>query len=251
MGEAAEFRLAPIQVPSSAEAFADELRRRILSGELPPGSTLPSERTLMGQSQLSRAIVREGLRELRHQGLISTRRGSSGGSVVSRPSHQDLTEAIDLFALAHGIGAEGPLLRETREVIEPWCAALAAARRSEADLERIDTCHRVAVERLRDQEAYLAAAADWHLAIADASQNTLLSALLSIRLDGQMVAARKARNSTIKRRRESLEVHLAIGDAIADRAPREARDLMAQHCSDATGLLIDRLEQEARRPPVT
>ena len=247
MGEAVEFQLAPIQVPSSAEAFAEQLRSRILSGEITPGSTLPSERALMEQSQLSRAIVREGLRELRHQGLISTRRGSTGGSVVSRPSREDLTEAIDLFALAHGIGPEGPLLRETREVVEPWCAALAAARRSESDLERIDACHLAAVERIRDIDAYSAAAADWHLAVAAASQNSLLSALLSIRLDGQMIAARKARNSTVKRRRESLEVHLAIAEAIRERRPREAHDLMAHHCSDGKNLLIDRLEQEAAR----
>lgn len=210
---------------------------------------LSPERVLMEQSGLSRAVVRDGLRELKHQGLIRTSPGRHGGSIVSRPTPQDLTRSMDIFVLSNGL-AGAPELRETREVVEPWCAAFAATRRTEADLDLIDEAHRRCVERVDDHEVYLRASQRWHVAVSQASHHPLLSAIMHLQLDDQIRAARLARNSTADLRRAGLETHRTIAEAIRRRDPKEAFRLMSVHCTDDPDSLLDRLESEARATDV-
>lgn len=56
-------------------ALADELRRRIAAGLLPPGAPLPSETALINESGLSRGMVREAIKLLRDEGLVITEQG--------------------------------------------------------------------------------------------------------------------------------------------------------------------------------
>ena len=78
-------RLAPMKVPKASDVLANELRERILSGEFPEGTSLPPERDMVVQTQMSRTTVREALRILEVQGLIRIRTGRSGGAFVQRP----------------------------------------------------------------------------------------------------------------------------------------------------------------------
>ena len=55
-------RLTPMPVPKASDVLADDLRERILLGEFPEGTALPTERDLVTQTQMSRATVREALR---------------------------------------------------------------------------------------------------------------------------------------------------------------------------------------------
>src|ERR1700747_630467 len=75
-------RLTPLPVPKASEGLADDLRERILLGEFPEGTALPTERDLVAQTQMSRATVREALRILEGQGLISIKTGRAGGDYV-------------------------------------------------------------------------------------------------------------------------------------------------------------------------
>ena len=58
---------------------ADQIRAAIIEGELGPGEPLPTERRLCDQLGVSRASVREALRSLQAQGLVSERRSSPRG----------------------------------------------------------------------------------------------------------------------------------------------------------------------------
>jgi DNA-binding FadR family transcriptional regulator len=111
--------LGPVDVPKAADVLANLLRDRILSGEIAEGEALPPERTLVEQSRLSRASVREALRILKQQGLIVTRPGRGGGSVVARPSADDLVGSLDLYLRGQGWGRGNTTLLEAREIIEP------------------------------------------------------------------------------------------------------------------------------------
>ena len=70
-------RLAPMQVPKASDVLANDLRERILSGEFPEGTSLPPERDMVVQTQMSRTTVREALRILEVQGLVRIRTGRS------------------------------------------------------------------------------------------------------------------------------------------------------------------------------
>jgi len=78
-------RLDTLKVPRASELVAEKLRSLIVTGEVPPGAGLPSEKELVAQLGVSRATLREALRMLESEGLIATRPGPKGGIVVQKP----------------------------------------------------------------------------------------------------------------------------------------------------------------------
>jgi len=82
------------RVLKAYEQIAEQLRDLIMSGELAPGERLPNEANLARQFGVSRATVRESLRVLSAQNLIRTAKGSGGGSYVTLPTIDHLSEFI-------------------------------------------------------------------------------------------------------------------------------------------------------------
>lgn len=117
----------PIQKrPKAAEIVAAELRRQIVTGRLKPGDKLHPENVLVTEFGISRPTLREALRLLESESLITISRGKHGGARVS---------SIDLSAAARQVGVflqlEGATLHDVwlaRTVIEPPAAALLAGR---------------------------------------------------------------------------------------------------------------------------
>src|SRR6202171_1593971 len=128
--------LNPVEVPKASDVLARELRERILSGELAEGTTLPAERELVKQTQMSRATVREALRILEVQNLVRVRAGRAGGAFVQRPTTKSMANSVTLMIRGQKIKLAD--LMETREALEPFGAALAARNRTEADLSELD-----------------------------------------------------------------------------------------------------------------
>ncbi|MEO8752259.1 MAG: GntR family transcriptional regulator, partial [Casimicrobiaceae bacterium] len=87
-------KLGPIHVPRSSEVLASQLRVHILDGSIADGMSLPAERDLVVQTGLSRGSVREALRILHTEGLITTRPGRLGGSVARRPGDDALARYV-------------------------------------------------------------------------------------------------------------------------------------------------------------
>jgi len=77
-----------IRVPKIAELIAEQIQDGITAGRLRAGDSLPSEAAIMASFGASRPPVREALRILESDGLISVRRGSKGGIWVVRPDHR-------------------------------------------------------------------------------------------------------------------------------------------------------------------
>jgi DNA-binding FadR family transcriptional regulator len=75
----------PIKVDKKSDLIARELRNRIIRGELTEGDSLPSEAELIEQFGISRPTLREALRILEADSMISIRRGSRGGPIVHLP----------------------------------------------------------------------------------------------------------------------------------------------------------------------
>lgn len=221
--------ITPLKVPKPAELFADMLRERIFSGEFPAGEALPPERVLVEQSHLSRATVREALGALKQQGLLLTRPGRTGGSIVSKPTQEDLVGSIDIFVQSQGWDSETRTLVESREIIEPWCAGLAAHRRSDQELAEMQR-HNDAMEAHLDQvESYLAASSAWHVAVATASHNTLLSAFMHASRQALMTGSSVTRFHEHAAREQTWQAHLAVTEAISDQDAGRAYELMGGH----------------------
>jgi DNA-binding FadR family transcriptional regulator len=113
----------------AAVTVAAELRRQIATGMLKPGDKLQPESVLQTEFSISRPTLREALRVLESESLISIRRGKHGGASVS---------SVDLGPIANQVGIflqiEGTTLQDVwfaRTVIEPPAARLLAERGDE------------------------------------------------------------------------------------------------------------------------
>jgi DNA-binding FadR family transcriptional regulator len=168
--------------PPAYQELADEIRSQIVSGRLRPGERLPTEPQLCARSGLSRSTVREALRLLSSQHLIVTTRGVTGGSFVAEPSAERLGDSLvtALRVLGSGRTLGSDQFLEMREMLEVPGAALAAARRTDADLAALRE-HLVHPEGSgADQavlDARLVAYGRFHAALATAVHNPLYTVL--------------------------------------------------------------------------
>ena len=116
------------RVRKSYEQVADQLRELIVSGRLAQGERLPTETLLSAEVGVSRATVREALRLLAAQGLIRTTKGAGGGSFVTMPSVDHISDSLSsniaLLADARDLTLED--LIEARELLEVPAARFAA-----------------------------------------------------------------------------------------------------------------------------
>lgn len=167
--------LGAINVPKSCDVLAERLQEQILGGTYPPGSSLPTERELVSTTGLGRGSVREALRILEAQGLVRTRAGRYGGSVVSKPTDALLASHISLFAKGHSVSLRA--LVEARQALEPMVATLAARNRTEDDLATLQAVSaRLDAAAVDDVPRFLMENVNWHTALAVASHNDLLRA---------------------------------------------------------------------------
>ncbi|WP_339948092.1 FCD domain-containing protein [uncultured Albimonas sp.] len=217
-------KLNPIAVSRPAEQLANSLKERIVEGAIPQGHSF-KEQELVDLSGLSRSSVREAMRLLESWGLVESRRGRNGGYVATRGGIEPLAASLDIYMRSGE--AEVAELMEILEIIEPGLAALAARRRTEADLAAM----RAALAELAsetDSDRFVRKNHAWHMALARASRNAVLGAvhealgpaLIDPRLEGFADAGIRSQVLHIARRIiEAIEA----GDAEA------ARRRMARH----------------------
>ena len=169
--------LRRVQGRKGYHALADHLREQILSGSMPDGTALPNERVLGGRNGLSRGSVREALRMLEVEGLVSTKPGRNGGSLTQRPGPANVSRSVAAFVRGQRIPFDAVL--EAREMLEPTLAALAAANRTGTDLDAIAAALADMIAAGDDNAGFVAANSGWHWAIAEASHNALLVAMIA------------------------------------------------------------------------
>ncbi len=203
------------------ELVAERLRQRVVQGELQAGERLPNEAVLATDFGVSRATVREALRVLATQSLIRTSKGAGGGSYVTLPSVNGVSEyvqsSISLLADADDVTLEE--LLEARELLEVPAARLAAARRGEEELERLRNAIPDEPLRLGTQRQFVYNQ-DFHLAVIDGCRNALLAiaaqpvfAVLQRNLARSKLGARFHR--TINEHHRAIAAAIEAGDADA------------------------------------
>ena len=215
-----------MHVPKASDVLASDLRERILSGEFPAGTSLPPERDMVTQTQMSRTTVREALRILEVQGLVRIRTGRSGGAFVQRLDGDSVANSVSL--LIRGRQIRMAALLEAREGIEPVCARLAAQYRTDADLERLAEAN-AAIAAAGPLEDFLQANVDWHVAVAAASHNELLTGFMAA-LSRAIYASTDNRGFVdAEVRRTAIRAHVKITEAIRAQDMDAALRRMTRH----------------------
>ncbi|GGJ62874.1 FadR/GntR family transcriptional regulator [Streptomyces brasiliensis] len=127
--------LQPPRLPKMAELIANQLRRQIVRGQLAEGEALPSEAELLERFGVSRPTLREALRVLESESLITVRRGAHGGARVQVPNI-DVAARYAGFVLEHR-GTTLADVYEARILLEPPIVGLLAGRRTDQDVQRL------------------------------------------------------------------------------------------------------------------
>lgn len=219
--------IGDIEVPRASDVLAERLRRRILEGALPYGTWLPTERELAADTQLSRGTVRDALRVLEAEGLVETRTGRNGGTVVRRPDASALVRSLNVFVRGRGIRMRS--LLEIRELIEPECAALAAERRTDESLAGLEEVSVRLTASAAELPAFLDLNVQWHVAIAEASHNELLGAFMqALSMEIRQATDVDGLNSEDVVT-HTVRAHARILDAIRAQDPDAARRRMQRH----------------------
>jgi DNA-binding FadR family transcriptional regulator len=235
--------LRPVDVPKASDVLANELRERILSGELPEGMTLPPERELVSQAGLSRATVREALRILEVQGLVRIRAGRAGGAFVQRPGHESLASSVSLVIRGRRIRLQA--LMEMREAIEPYCAELAAQRRSDEDLAALDAATE-AIAAAKTLPEVLQANIDWHVAVSQASKSDLLAGFMTALSQAIYMSTENKSFVDEEVQRTAYRAHVVITQAIRDQNPAAARRRMERHVHGYATAALEAAERIAQ-----
>lgn len=234
--------ITPLSRTSSATAVRDELVALIRGGRFPVGSRLPGEIHLAEAFGVSRPVVREALGGLRAAGMIESRSGA--GTFVIGTGRVD----VGLSLLGTTNSAE---LYEVRMHLEVPGAALAAARRSDAQLAQLQEIvqrdpHRSGSNQQKsahqappasqarkqrsddDVVEWVRADLRFHVAIAEMTGNSLHA-----RLIGELRELQFEQSVQMARRLGGLGAptseHGAIFEAIRDGDPERASRAMADH----------------------
>ena len=160
--------------PGKIGMVVADLGGGIARGEYPPGAPLPPEHDLEIRYGASRGVVREAVKILATKGLVSVR-PRNGTHVLPRRNWSLLDRDVLQWIRAGGIDRELLVaLDETRRIIEPGAAALAATRAGADDRARIRRAYHRMEETVRDLEGAIEADKAFHLAILDATHNPVL-----------------------------------------------------------------------------
>lgn len=207
--------------------LADDLRARILAGELTEGERLPSETALASQAGVSRSTVREALRTLQEGGFVER---PSPRMMVVRPLGPD-PAARPLAEALRRRRATFAHLCEALQVLEPELIALAARRATARDLSRLRQSLDAQEAVVADVDAFSALDTDFHLQIAAIAANpalTLARAPLSELLLPAALRLMRTPEMTAYalryHRRMVEEIEAGDGDTAAALSRRHVRD---------------------------
>jgi GntR family transcriptional regulator, transcriptional repressor for pyruvate dehydrogenase complex len=219
-----------------ADRVSESLMRRIVGGELPAGSSLPSEQLMAKSFGVSRTVIREAVSRLKSEGLIDTRQGRGATVRVDRtqvPLRLDIDSENPLPSLLH--------ILELRLGLDAEIAAIAAARRSRDQMSAIQ---RALLDIDYASEAGRDAVAEdleFHLSIAQATRNPFFFELLRFlgRSFSDTMAITRANEGRLAALAKQTRVeHQAIAKAITKRDSDGAAAAARAHIEKASKRLL-------------
>ena len=211
-------------IPSETVVF--RLREMIQHGELTSGDKLPPERDLAREMGVSRPTLRAGIRSLAAFGLLESKRGS--GTFVVKATESPTLDSSQLKMLASLHNFTSDEMFEARIALEMYIAACAAERATDEQMTLLAEEITGMFASLDRPEQFLKHDMRFHQAIAAASGNQILTALMNMVTQ----ALFETRSKTVRRARdlkESAQMHQKIYRAIRQKDAGAAREAMREH----------------------
>jgi GntR family transcriptional repressor for pyruvate dehydrogenase complex len=218
-----------------------QIRKLIEQERLKPGDRLPSEREMAQVFGCSRASLREAFRVLESEGVLVSKHGEGRFVQEVHPLatfyNFDQVDQLKQSAILSFL--------EARETLEPKIAELAAIR---AKKSQIETLHKIINNmkiNLKEPEKEVSYDSEFHLAMAEASQNFVFVSMLRANL--KMI--QQVRRNTlihVKRYEESIIEHQGILDAIEKKDTELASQLALQHVLNLKKVILREINNEMK-----
>jgi GntR family transcriptional repressor for pyruvate dehydrogenase complex len=239
----------------TAEIVADELRQQIIDGRIADGDLLPGQKQLVEQLNVSLVSVREALRILETEGLVSVRRGNRGGAVVHAPAKASAAYMLGLVLQSDSVPVAD--LRVALHELEPSCAALAAMRpdRLTTLVPELVSSNEAMAANIDDGAKFSELGREFHHELARGCGNhTMVAVMGSLEAlwrsqEQEWFHAAEDENTfpTLVKRRAALSAHVKLTEAIVDGDVEKARRLAFKHVGEAhTYALPDASNQRIR-----
>lgn len=227
-----------VSIPSNRLAFkvAQQIIASIKEGEYKPGERLPAERELAEKMGVSRGPLREALSSLQVANIIITKNGA--GTFVNEiiPSKRNAFKA-----LASALSDQSPIdILEVREPIEVKAALLAAENRTEKNIVEMTNALEKLKKLIRSGNDPKEADMEFHLAIAKATNNTVLEKTMELIFSlmdkdfwetvMENLSVKVYQNE--KEIEEYIMIHEEILKAVIDKNKEKAQLLMKLHIND-------------------
>jgi GntR family transcriptional regulator, transcriptional repressor for pyruvate dehydrogenase complex len=196
----------------------------ILDGRLKPGDKLPPERELSAAMGVSRPTLREATHALVAMHILERRRGA--GTFVASLSLDELMQPLRFVFAVSSINLDE--IFETRLLLEPSAASLAAARATTEDIAAMTACLRNAHQRRSDPGELLELDSEFHRLVHEASKNQLLIHVLA-EITALAVDSRRVTTAVTALTEQSVDELDAVLGAIVARQPQRAYDAMRTH----------------------
>lgn len=215
----------PIQSERLYEGIVSQIEQRIEAGDLKVGDQLPSERELAEQFAVSRTAVREAVKALRQKGLVEIRPGR--GTFITNETSDTIRNSLGML-MKFGAAKGSENLVEVREILEPEIAALAATRITDEYITLMQDAVKIMDTALNNAEVFVEADLDFHLALAEGTQNPFIPILMDSIIE--LLREQRKRTGLTKGGLERGQLHhKIILDAVARRDPQAARQAMHNH----------------------
>lgn len=219
-------RARPLRRTKTAVVVAQKLVEEISTNDYQPGTKLPPEREMLQRYSVGRGTLRESLRFLELNGVITVKPGPGGGPTLATPDAHDLASTLGLFLeLQHTSFAA---ILEVRETLEPAIAAMAAVRQDESIIAAVGRSVEQMVEHITDLDLFLRENERFHHLVAAAAGNPVFTLLVGS-LDAIADGSKFGISFPITRRKAVAAAHEEIHLALKSGDPEQSAKVMSSH----------------------
>lgn len=222
------FDVEPITRQKLSDQVYDRLWEMIVSGDLKPGDTIPSERKLMESFAVGRPAVREALQALASKGVITISHGerSRVNELNAGIAFDQIDDVAKLLLSAEPSNLEH--LKQARKILEAGTVRAAAESVNDQDIRHLRSLVEKQKAQLKSPKGFIQTDIEFHTAIANASRNPLLQAVTHAMLTWLFEYYKpllhwSGRESTTLLEHEKIIDHIKAGDA------DKAAALMREH----------------------
>ncbi|WLD58875.1 FCD domain-containing protein [Salinispirillum sp. LH 10-3-1] len=226
-----------------ADQIVESVKRWVVVQDMQPGERLPNEATLMEQFDCARGTVREALKSLEVQGLITIKTGPNGGAVLAQVPYPLASQLLRNFL--HFQHPTGPDIYQLRVLVEPQIAEMAVGNLTDADLAELNRLTELCAEAPANLEERLEqriAELEFHNVLADRCGNPLFAFLGRFLNDliKDLVIYKKVQLPEQREFSEAnLHFHRELNEAFQQRDQAHVKQLMTEHMLSAQAFNVE------------